>query len=125
MSQWSGSEYQGPKTHDWEEGFGKFTFPNDVIYEGNFNKGEFHGDGTLIYPNGVSRREIIGETALFNVILFLTRGVTSPNGTEESLLKETTTSMTTLLSKTRSGPTQLRRTEVSTLKSLKVSVQTD
>ena len=54
MSQWSGSEYQGPKKHDWEEGNGKFTFPNGVIYEGNFNKGEFHGDGTLIYPNGVS-----------------------------------------------------------------------
>ena len=54
MSQWSGSEYQGPKKHDWEEGLGKFTFPNGVIYEGNFNKGEFHGDGTLIYPNGVS-----------------------------------------------------------------------
>ena len=56
MSQWSGSEYQGPKKHDWEEGIGKFTFPNGVIYEGNFNKGEFHGDGTLIYPNGVSRK---------------------------------------------------------------------
>lgn len=22
------------------------------MYEGNFDKGEFHGDGTLIYPNG-------------------------------------------------------------------------
>jgi len=23
-----------------------------VVYEGNFDKGEFHGDGTLVYPNG-------------------------------------------------------------------------
>jgi hypothetical protein len=23
-----------------------------VVYEGNFDKGEFHGDGTLIYPSG-------------------------------------------------------------------------
>ena len=54
MSQWSQSQYKGPKSHDWEEGVGHFTFPNGVVYEGNFNKGEFHGDGTLIYPNGVS-----------------------------------------------------------------------
>ena len=33
---------------------GKFTFPNGVVYEGQFDKGEFHGEGTLIYPNGVS-----------------------------------------------------------------------
>ena len=40
--------------HEWEDGFGKHKFPNGVIYEGNFTKGEFHGEGTLIYPNGVS-----------------------------------------------------------------------
>ena len=73
MSQWSGSEYQGPKKHDWEEGIGKFQFPNGVIYEGNFNKGEFHGDGTLIYPNGVSRREWL--TGIY-------RDVTLQSGTE-------------------------------------------
>lgn len=54
MSQWSQSEYKGPKQLDWEEGVGRFTFPNGVVYEGNFLKGEFHGEGTLIYPNGVS-----------------------------------------------------------------------
>ena len=54
MSKWSGSEYNGPKEHDWEQGEGKFTFPNGVIYHGNMDKGEFHGDGTLIYTNGVS-----------------------------------------------------------------------
>jgi len=27
-----------------------------VIYEGDFFKGEFHGEGTLIYPNGVIKQ---------------------------------------------------------------------
>ena len=63
MSLWSGSEYQGPKKHDWEDGFGKYTYPNGVRYEGNFSKGEFHGDGTLIYPNGVSKTlKICGDS---------------------------------------------------------------
>ena len=54
MSQWSKSAYDGPKQEGWEEGRGKFTYPNGVTYDGNFKKGEFHGEGTLIYPNGVS-----------------------------------------------------------------------
>ena len=54
MSQWSGSDYTGPTNNTWEQGEGKFTFPNGVVYQGNFDKGEFHGNGTLIYPNGVS-----------------------------------------------------------------------
>lgn len=54
MSQWSKSSYVGPIENGWEEGKGRFTFPNGVVYEGQFNKGEFHGEGTLIYPNGVS-----------------------------------------------------------------------
>jgi len=29
------------------------TYANGVVYKGNFTKGEFHGEGTLIYPNGV------------------------------------------------------------------------
>ena len=53
MSKWSGSAYDGPKKLSWEEGFGKHKFPNGVVYEGNFKKGEFHDEGTLIYPNGV------------------------------------------------------------------------
>lgn len=40
--------------HEWEDGKGVHTFPNGVRYEGQFEKGEFHGEGTLIYPNGVS-----------------------------------------------------------------------
>lgn len=51
MSQWSHSEYKGPIENGWEEGQGRYKFPNNVVYEGNFEKGEFHGDGTLIYPN--------------------------------------------------------------------------
>ena len=54
MSKWSGASYEGPQKNDWEDGVGKHKFPNGVVYEGNFTKGEFHGDGTLIYPNGVS-----------------------------------------------------------------------
>ena len=54
MAKWSGSSYDGPIKNEWEDGFGKHKFPNDVVYEGNFEKGEFHGEGTLIYPNGVS-----------------------------------------------------------------------
>ena len=54
MSQWSKSNYDGPTNNGWEQNKGKFTFPNGVVYEGNFDKGEFHGEGTLIYPNGVS-----------------------------------------------------------------------
>ena len=56
MSQWSKSNYDGPTNNGWEQNKGKFTFPNGVVYEGNFDKGEFHGEGTLIYPNGVSIR---------------------------------------------------------------------
>ena len=54
MSKWSESTYEGPTKNEWEDGIGKHKFPNGVIYEGNFTKGEFHGEGTLIYPNGVS-----------------------------------------------------------------------
>jgi len=54
MSKWSGSTYTGPTENGWEEGVGKHKFPNNVIYEGNLKKGEFDGEGTLIYPNGVS-----------------------------------------------------------------------
>ena len=54
MAKWSGASYEGEVKHEWEDGFGKHKFPNDVVYEGNFTKGEFHGEGTLIYPNGVS-----------------------------------------------------------------------
>ena len=54
MSKWSGSDFVGPTDNNWPQGVGKFRFPNGVVYEGNFDKGEFHGDGTLHYPNGVS-----------------------------------------------------------------------
>jgi hypothetical protein len=63
MSKWSGSSYTGPKENDWEDGIGSFKFPNNVTYEGKLYKGEFHGEGTLIYPNGVSilGRYLIGS----------------------------------------------------------------
>ena len=61
-NQWSKSSYAGPIENGWEEGKGRFTFPNGVVYDGQFNKGEFHGEGTLIYPNGVSTKSLRGES---------------------------------------------------------------
>ena len=40
MSQWSKSAYVGPTQEGWEEGRGKFTYPNGVTYDGQFKKGE-------------------------------------------------------------------------------------
>ena len=53
MSRWSESNYVGPTENGWPQGKGKYTFPNGTIYEGFFDKGEFHGDGVLIYPKKV------------------------------------------------------------------------
>ena len=44
----------------WYQGPGKFYFANGVIYDGEFDKGEFHGRGVLIYPNGVFCKKRIG-----------------------------------------------------------------
>jgi hypothetical protein len=33
----------------WYHGKGKYYYPNGVVYDGEFYKGEFHGEGTLIY----------------------------------------------------------------------------
>ena len=52
MAKWSNSEFAGPTANNWPQGQGKFKFPNGVVYEGDFDKGEFHGNGTLHYPNG-------------------------------------------------------------------------
>mmetsp|Transcript_47115 Transcript_47115/g.143170 ORF Transcript_47115/g.143170 Transcript_47115/m.143170 type:complete len:186 (-) Transcript_47115:166-723(-) len=52
MSTWSTTSYGGPTKNEWYEGQGKFKFPNGVVYEGEFRKGEFHGTGALVYPNG-------------------------------------------------------------------------
>lgn len=45
------------------EGKGKFEFPNGVVYEGEFRKGEFHGEGALVYPNGGRRALWEGSAA--------------------------------------------------------------
>ena len=66
MSKWSGSDFVGPTEQGWPQGVGKFRFPNGVVYEGNFDKGEFHGDGTLHYPNGVSNFKL--NLTLCNVL---------------------------------------------------------
>ena len=74
MSQWSKSAYQGPTQEGWEEGRGKFTYPNGVQYDGNFKKGEFHGEGTLIQTNGVSDFQYIPNRLLFNRVAMLANG---------------------------------------------------
>ncbi len=33
-------------------GHGEYSFSNGTIYRGDFSDGEFHGSGTLFYPNG-------------------------------------------------------------------------
>ena len=67
MSQWSKSAYDGPITNGWEQDGGKFTFPNGVVYDGQYDKGEFHGEGTLIYPNGVSIKTLTLSIKLINI----------------------------------------------------------
>jgi len=52
--QWSGSTSDGPRTNMWLQGEGTYTYPNGVVYKGEFHKGEFHGAGALIYPHGGS-----------------------------------------------------------------------
>lgn len=106
MSQWSKSGYEGPRENGWEEGKGKFRFPNNVVYEGQFNKGEFHGEGTLIYPNGVS-------TILTNSIT-VHRVAMLPSGIAESLSKESTFSTMICNLRTRTGTTAPYRTADST-----------
>lgn len=49
----TGSSYLGQWSNMGIAGKGIYKFPHGVIYDGSFNKqGEFHGSGTLIYPNG-------------------------------------------------------------------------
>jgi len=106
MSQWSKSGYDGPKENGWEEGKGKFRFPNNVVYEGQFNKGEFHGEGTLIYPNGVS--------TYFDHLITAHRVAMLPSGIAESSSKESTFSTMTSNLRTRNGTIAPYRTADST-----------
>ena len=141
MSKWSGSDFVGPTENSWPQGVGKFKFPNGVVYEGQFDKGEFHGDGTLHYPNGVSTCNYDGlinaslrldsstsfskgETTLHqsnsfcltDASLSIFRDDTLPSGIAESLSLVATSSTTTCHLRTRIGRTQRRRTVAFTLR---------
>ncbi|XP_028141774.1 uncharacterized protein LOC114335693 [Diabrotica virgifera virgifera] len=49
----TGSRYLGEWNYFGMSGEGVYRYPHGVIYEGPFNaEGEFHGFGTLTYPNG-------------------------------------------------------------------------
>ena len=58
MSIYSKSSYKGDIKSGWyhsgegDQSIGEFTYPSGVRYVGKFYKGQFHGEGTLIYPNG-------------------------------------------------------------------------
>jgi len=42
--------YEGPRVNGRMEGYGKYTFSNGTVYSGQFLDGEFHGEGTLQFP---------------------------------------------------------------------------
>eukprot|EP00920_Eleutheroschizon_duboscqi_P037563 GHVT01090043.1.p2 GENE.GHVT01090043.1~~GHVT01090043.1.p2 ORF type:complete len:185 (+),score=20.91 GHVT01090043.1:977-1531(+) len=59
MSKLTGSTYEGARhPNGWAAGRGLYTFPDGVVYDGNFQRGEFHGTGTMTAPAGGS---YIGE----------------------------------------------------------------
>ena len=35
---------------------GRLYFNNKLSYEGSFKNGKFHGDGTVYYPDGVTKK---------------------------------------------------------------------
>ncbi|KAL3279261.1 hypothetical protein HHI36_016773 [Cryptolaemus montrouzieri] len=46
------SSYEGEWNRLDMNGYGKYTFPHGVVYEGNMEDGFFHGEGKLTYPRG-------------------------------------------------------------------------
>ncbi|XP_063826450.1 MORN repeat-containing protein 5-like [Ostrinia nubilalis] len=52
----TGSQYEGTWDVLGMSGYGTYIFPNDVIYEGEFYDGMFHGNGELRYPCGAILR---------------------------------------------------------------------
>lgn len=43
MTTWLGDRYEGEYKEGWYHGYGKLHMDNGIIYEGHFDKGQFHG----------------------------------------------------------------------------------
>ncbi|KAL4707563.1 hypothetical protein ACJJTC_001608 [Scirpophaga incertulas] len=66
----TGSQYTGSWDVLGMSGYGTYVFPNQVVYEGNFSDGMFHGEGELRYPSGAIlrgnwKRGLITDRTLF------------------------------------------------------------
>ena len=46
------SRYEGEYREGWFDGKGTFYYSDSHYYVGDFVKGEFHGEGTLVSPTG-------------------------------------------------------------------------
>ncbi|KAL1497734.1 hypothetical protein ABEB36_008641 [Hypothenemus hampei] len=76
----TGSKYLGQWNKLGMAGKGIYKFPHGVIYDGYFNKkGEFHGAGILVYPNGQKIEGIWRNGRLGEDINFVTNVGNSMN----------------------------------------------
>ena len=73
-------EYDGEWKNDLPHGFGKFNFANTSettsLYEGNWRKGKFFGQGILTYKDNSKLESIFLDGVLFSEI----RKMTKPSG---------------------------------------------
>ncbi|KAJ8723463.1 hypothetical protein PYW08_003375 [Mythimna loreyi] len=64
----TGSSYQGPLNVMGMNGYGEYTFPNGVLYRGEFQDGQFHGPGELLYNEGPEADCVIRGTWVNGVL---------------------------------------------------------
>ena len=61
LSSYSLPECEGLDYTDWHNCFGTFASPSGNKYVGEFKDGKFHGQGTLIKPDGTTLKLLNGE----------------------------------------------------------------